>query len=63
MSKEHWRPFARFLAAAWRDLDFPTIDHRGNSREPLEEWFAGRIRKDKRFRNLTHVDYEANSVD
>jgi len=57
------RPFARFLAAAWRDLDFPLTDHRGQSREPLEDWFADRLRKDKRFRNLLDDDFEANSVD
>jgi hypothetical protein len=39
------RHFARFLAAGWRDVGFPLTDHRGHSREPLEEWFADRIRK------------------
>jgi hypothetical protein len=37
-------PFARFLAAGWRDLSFPVLDHRGHDREPLERWFAGRLR-------------------
>jgi hypothetical protein len=45
MSKGHVRPFAYLLAAGWRDLDFPVDDHRGKSREPLEEWFEDRIRK------------------
>ena len=42
---EDRRPFARFLAAAWRDAGFPLTDHRGNSRDPLENWFADRVRK------------------
>jgi hypothetical protein len=56
---DHRRPFARFLAAAWRDLGFPLVDHRGQSREPLEDWFADRLRKDKRF--LPGDDPKANS--
>jgi hypothetical protein len=39
------RPFARFLAAIWRDLRLPSEDHLGRSREPLEDWFADRLRK------------------
>jgi hypothetical protein len=37
------RFFARFLAAAWKDLGFPLMDHRGRSREPLEDWFSDRL--------------------
>jgi hypothetical protein len=39
------RPFARFLSAIWRDLRLPSEDHLGRSREPLEDWFADRLRK------------------
>jgi hypothetical protein len=45
MIKENVRPLANLLAAGWRDLGFPTKDHRGKSREPLGEWFEDRIRK------------------
>jgi hypothetical protein len=45
MIREHLRPLAHLLAAGWRDLGFPTKDHRGKSREPLGEWFEDRIRK------------------
>jgi hypothetical protein len=45
MIREHVRPLADLLAAGWRDLGFPTKDHRGKSREPLGEWFEDRIRK------------------
>ncbi len=31
------------LVAAWRDLKFPIEDGRGNTREPLEEWFRNRL--------------------
>lgn len=37
-------PFAKVLAAAWRDLNLPLEDHRGRSREPLERWFSDRLR-------------------
>jgi hypothetical protein len=37
--------FLRFLSAAWRDVQFPTKDHKG---QPLEDWLADRVRK--RFR-------------
>ena len=40
---EERRLFARFLVAAWRDAAFPLTDHRGNSREPLENWFADQV--------------------
>jgi hypothetical protein len=59
----HHRPFAQFLATAWKDIGFPLVDHRGRSREPLEHWFADRLRKDKRFRNLPDEDLAANSID
>jgi hypothetical protein len=36
--------FAKLLAAAWRDLKLPLEDRRGRSREPLERWFADRLR-------------------
>jgi hypothetical protein len=45
MFRSEYRPFARLLAAAWRDLGFPLVDHRNESREPLEDWFADRVRK------------------
>jgi hypothetical protein len=45
MSRAEYRPFARLLAAAWRDAGFPLVDHRNRSREPLEDWFADRVRK------------------
>jgi hypothetical protein len=45
MIREQVRPLAHLLAAGWRDLGFPTKDHRGKSREPLGEWFEDRIRK------------------
>jgi hypothetical protein len=45
MSRAECRPFARLLAAAWRDAGFPLVDHRNRSREPLEDWFADRVRK------------------
>jgi hypothetical protein len=57
------RLFARFLAAAWRDAGFPLTDRRGNSREPLENWFADRIRKLFSDRNFPTGDFELNSVD
>jgi hypothetical protein len=61
---EHYRPFVRFLAAAWRDLGFPLADHRGHSREPLEEWFADRLRKHIRFcRKSAGYDSNPNSID
>jgi hypothetical protein len=43
--KDHLRVFCRLLAAAWRDTGLPLTDHRGHSRERLEDWFADRIRK------------------
>jgi hypothetical protein len=45
MFRSEYRPFARLLAAAWRDLEFPLLDHRNVSREPLEDWFTDRVRK------------------
>jgi hypothetical protein len=45
MPRRDVRPFARFLAAVWRDLNLPLEDYRGRTREPLEAWFADRIRK------------------
>jgi hypothetical protein len=45
LRKEHLQLFYRLLAAAWRDTGLPLVDHRGHSREPLEVWFADRIRK------------------
>jgi hypothetical protein len=45
MFRSEYRPFARLLGAAWRDLEFPIVDHRNESREPLEDWFADRVRK------------------
>jgi hypothetical protein len=56
------RLFARFLAAAWRDAGFPLTDHRGNSREPLENWFADRVRKLFSDRNFPTREFELNSV-
>jgi hypothetical protein len=43
LRREERRPFARLLAATWRDLGFPLTDHRERSREPLEEWFTVRL--------------------
>jgi hypothetical protein len=37
--------FVRFLACGWMASGLPLEDHRGRSREPLEEWFADRVRK------------------
>jgi hypothetical protein len=45
LGKWDCRPFARLLAAAWRDVGFPPEDHRGHSREPLEDWLTDRVRK------------------
>ncbi len=45
LPKRHHGPFSQFLAAAWRDVGFPMEDHRGHSREPLESWFADRVRQ------------------
>jgi len=59
---EDRRLFARFLAAAWRDAEFPLTDHRGNSREPLENWFADRVRKLFSDRNFPTGHFELNSV-
>jgi hypothetical protein len=53
LHKNHYRPFAQFLAAAWRDVGFPLEDHRGHSREPLESWFADRVRKHPFIREFT----------
>jgi hypothetical protein len=53
LHKKHYRPFAQFLAAAWRDLEFPLEDHRGHSREPLESWFSDRVRKHPLVREFT----------
>jgi hypothetical protein len=53
--------FARFLAAAWRDAGFPLTDHRGKSREPLENWFADRIRKRFSDRGFPTGDFELDS--
>jgi hypothetical protein len=46
--------FTKFLSAVWRDLGLPVQDHRGRSREPLQEWLADRVRK--RFRNLDNTE-------
>jgi hypothetical protein len=53
LQKKHYRPFVQFLATAWRDVGFPLEDHRGHSREPLESWFADRVRKDLLIREFT----------
>jgi hypothetical protein len=45
MPRQDIRPFACFLAAIWTDLKLPLQDHRGRLHEPLQEWFADRIRK------------------
>lgn len=45
VSRCEYRPFARLLAAAWRDVGFPTVNHRNRSRALLEDWFADRLRK------------------
>jgi hypothetical protein len=59
-----FRAFAKFLAAAWRDGGLPLETRGGSSREPLEDWFADRLRKDRRFvRNLPNEEIEANSMD
>jgi hypothetical protein len=63
LSNEHFRLFARFLAAGWRDASLPLTDHRGQSREPLEEWLADRVRKYFAGWNLPPDDIEANSED
>jgi hypothetical protein len=52
------RLFARFLAAAWRDAGFPLTDHRGSSREPLENWFSDRVRKLFSDRDLLTGDFK-----
>ena len=62
LPSEDRRLFARFLAAAWRDAGFPLTGHRGNSREPLEDWFADRVRKLFSDRNFPTGDFELNSV-
>src|ERR1700730_348857 len=59
---EDRRLFARFLAAAWRDAGFPLTDHRGSSREPLENWFADRVRKLFSDRNSLTGNFELNSL-
>jgi hypothetical protein len=56
LSAQDYRHFVRFLAAAWETLRFPTTDHRGHTREPLEGWIADRLRKDDRFRILSDDD-------
>ena len=43
--RSEYRPFARLLGAAWRDVGFPLVDHKNESREPLEGWFVDRVRK------------------
>ncbi len=58
LSTEDRSRFARVLAAAWKDLGFPTTDHRGHSHEPLEDWFVDRLRKGKQFISFTHDDFE-----
>jgi hypothetical protein len=50
LSKQHRRLFSRLLAAAWRDTGLPLTDHRGHSREPLEDWFIDSLRKRKLIR-------------
>jgi hypothetical protein len=45
VSRCEYRPYARLLAAAWRDVGFPTVDQRNRSRGVLEDWFADRLRK------------------
>jgi hypothetical protein len=45
LPREHVQPFARLLAAAWRDASLPVTNENGKSREPLERWFADRVRK------------------
>jgi hypothetical protein len=47
LPREHVQPFARLLAAAWRDASLPVTNGNGKSREPLERWFADRVRKQK----------------
>jgi hypothetical protein len=53
LPKKHYGPFSQFLAAAWRDVGFPMEDHRGHSRDPLESWFADRVRKHALVREFT----------
>lgn len=43
MLKDDIQSLTPLLAAAWRDLQFPIEDGRGNTREPLEEWFRNRL--------------------
>ena len=40
--------FNKLVAAAWRDVGFPTKDKDG---QRLEDWLADRVRKDKQFRD------------
>jgi hypothetical protein len=54
---EDRHPFIRFLAAPWRDGGFPMTNHRGISREPLESWFADRVRKHWYGRKLPDNDF------
>ena len=37
-------PFAKILAAGWRDLGMPLVDHRGRPRRSVERWLYDRIR-------------------
>lgn len=63
MFRSEYRPFARLLAAAWRDLEFPIVGHRNKSREPLEDWFADRVRKQFVDTGLPVTNFERNSDD
>ena len=63
LPRQDYRPFTQFLAAAWNDAGLPLTDRRGNPREPLEAWFADRVRKQFKGRNLPLDGFEANSVE
>ena len=47
-------PFVRFVAAAWRDLQFPLpLDHTGSVRNDLEGWLGDRIVANQMLKALT----------